>query len=182
MENTSRSTSKLTYAEYKCFPDDGRRHEVIDGEHLVNPAPSTYHQTLSRRIQFQLYAQIEQTGLGQVFDAPVDLQLSESDIVQPDLVVVLEARRRIITPTKIKGTPDLVVEIVSESSAATDRTLKKELYQRSGIPEYWVVDPEDHVVEQYVLERGRYELAGKRGEEVVSRSIPGVRVDLAQVW
>lgn len=79
---------RLGYREYVCFPDDGRRHEIIDGEHVVNPAPDTYHQTLSRRIQFQLYTQIELEQLGQIFDAPTDLQLSETDIVQPDLILV----------------------------------------------------------------------------------------------
>ncbi len=94
---------KLGYREYVCFPEDGRRHEIIDGEHVVNPAPDIYHQTLSRRIQFQLYTQIELRGLGQVFNAPTDLQLSDSDIVQPDLIIVLSRVRNIITPKKIKG-------------------------------------------------------------------------------
>ena len=81
---------KLGYQEYACFPADGQRHEVVDGEHIVNPAPDTYHQTLSRRIQFQLYTQIELPGRGVVFDATTDLQLSHFDIVQPDLIVVLQ--------------------------------------------------------------------------------------------
>jgi hypothetical protein len=97
-----RTGVKLTYREYRCFPQDGRRHEIIDGEHKVNPASETYHQkTLSRRIQFQLYVQIEQAGLGVVFNAPTDLELSETDIVQPDLIVVSEARKTIITPTEV---------------------------------------------------------------------------------
>src|SRR5262245_10741234 len=119
------SSVKLGYAHYVCFPDDGRRHEIIDGAHFVNPAPSTYHQTVSKRLQFQLYSQIERAGLGEVFNVPIDVQLSEHDIVQPDLVVVLKAKKTIITPTKIKGVPDLIVEIISVSSADNDRTLKK---------------------------------------------------------
>jgi Uma2 family endonuclease len=105
MPSETRLKGKLGYREYVCFPADGRRHEVIDGEHVVNPAPNTYHQTLSRRIQFQLYTQIELRGLGAVFDAPTDLQLSDVDIVQPDLIVILNRKRTIITPTKIKGVP-----------------------------------------------------------------------------
>ncbi len=182
MDTSPRSRSKLTYAEYERIPDDGQRHEIVDGEHHVNPAPGTYHQTVSRRIQFQLYEQIELTGLGQVFNAPVDLQLSDFDIVQPDLVVVLEEKRSIITPTRIEGVPDLVVEILSPSSARTDRTLKKELYRRSRILEYWVVAPEEHVIEQYSLVGDRYELAGRPSAEIVCRSIPEVRVDLVRVW
>jgi Uma2 family endonuclease len=182
METSPRSRTKLTYAEYERIPEDGKRHEVLDGEHHVNPAPGTYHQTVSRRIQFQLYEQIELTGRGQVFDAPIDLQLSDFDIVQPDLLVVLEEKREIITPSRIQGVPDLVVEILSPSSTQTDRTLKKELYRRSAILEYWVVDPEEHVVEQYVIAREHYELAGTHSSEIVSRHLADVRVDLVKVW
>lgn len=174
--------TKLTYAEYECFPADGRRHELIDGAHVVNPAPGTYHQTLSRRIQFQLYEQVELRGLGQVFNAPTDLQLSAHDIVQPDLVLVLAARRRIVTPSRIQGTPDLVVEILSGSSAVLDRTHKKALYERCAVPEYWIVDPERHVLEQHLLADERYELAGSHRLEVHYRGLADVRVDLGEVW
>ena len=174
--------TKLTYAEYQCFPADGRRHELIDGAHVVNPAPGTYHQTLSRRIQFQLYVQVELCGLGQVFNAPTDLQLSPHDIVQPDLILVLEPRQRIITPSRIQGVPDLVVEILSESSVALDRKKKRELYARSGVPEYWIVDPEKRVLEQHLLAGDRYELAASHREEVVFRGLPEVCVDLTEVW
>ena len=171
---------KLTYREYKSFPQDGKRHEIIDGEHKVNPAPETYHQTLSRRIQFQLYTQIEQQGLGVVFNAPTDLQLSETDIVQPDLIIVLSQKKRIITPTKIKGTPHLVVEILSPSTEETDRGLKKELYRRSRVPEYWVVDPTEQAVEQYTL--SGYTLIGRHSERLVFQGLPNVTVDLTEVW
>ncbi len=173
---------KLTYREYVCFPEDGRRHEVISGEHVVNPAPDTYHQTLSRRIQFQLYSQIEQKGLGQVFDAPTDLQLSDHDIVQPDLIVVLRHVPNIITPKKIKGVPDLLVEILSESSANNDRVLKKELYRRSAVPEYWIVDPDDHSIMQFVLQGSEYVLIGRQTTSITPRTINDVQVDLTQVW
>ena len=173
---------KLGYREYVCFPEDGRRHEIIDGEHVVHPAPDIYHQTLSRRIQFQLYTQIELHGLGQVFNAPTDLQLSDSDIVQPDLIIVLSRVRNIITPKKIKGTPDLVVEILSKSSVGNDRVLKKELYRRSAVPEYWIVDPDDHAVEQYVLRDDAYELIGAQTAVISLQVLDGVRVDLSQVW
>ena len=173
---------KLGYREYVCFPEDGRRHEVIDGEHIVNLAPNTYHQTLSRRIQFQLYSQIELQGKGVVFDAPTDLQLSDKDIVQPDLIIVLHHKRTIVTPTKIKGTPDLVVEIVSASSANNDRILKKELYRKASVPEYWIVDPDDHFVEQYVLRDSAYELVGRHTDSVAVQVVESVRVNLSQVW
>ena len=176
------SQTKLTYDDYVQFPSDGKRHEIIDGDHYVTPAPETYHQRISRLIQYQLMQQIEDKGLGEVYNAPTDLQFSQIDVVQPDLIVVLAAKRRIITPTKIKGVPDLVVEILSRSTRKRDRGLKKELYQRSGVPEYWVVDPEDHTVEQYLLDAGSYQLAGKEEETIAYRRLPDVSVDLRKIW
>ena len=173
--------AKLGYREYCCFPDDGRRHEIIDGDHYVNPAPSTYHQTVSRRLQHQLYTQIELTGRGVVYNAPCDVQLTDHDIVQPDLVVVLTSRMQMITPTKIKGVPDLLVEILSPSTASNDATLKKQLYERVGVAEYWIVDPDNHTVEQFVLADGRYE--GRPAADAIPVSIlEGVAVRLADVW
>ena len=173
---------KLGYREYVCFPQDGRRHEIVEGEHIVNPAPNTYHQTISRRIQFQLYTQLELPGLGVVFDAPTDLQLSEVDIVQPDLIVVLQHKRTIITPTKIKGTPDLVVEILSPDSEIADRVLKKELYRKSALPEFWIVDPDDHVVDQFVLRRDVFLLLGRHTESMRLDVLKDIHLDLTQVW
>lgn len=174
--------SKLGYEHYVCFPDDGRRHEVIDGDHYVNPAPNTNHQRFSRRIHFQLYAQIEEAGRGEVFNAPTDLQLTDHDIVQPDLIVILLEQRSIITPTKIKGTPDLIVEILSPSSEKNDCVLKKELYERLGVPEYWIVDPDEHAVEQFVLRDGKYESDGSHTKSITVATIENVRVDLKKVW
>ncbi len=181
MSTGTSSSGKLGYAHYVCFPDDGRRHEIINGDHYVNPAPSTYHQTVSKRLQFQLYSQIELQGLGVLFDAPVDVQLSEHDIVQPDLVIVLNAKKTIITPTKIKGIPDLIVEILSPSSQENDRTLKKELYQRSGVPEYWIVDPFEHSLAQLVLRDAAYHLQPP-ADEIRPTITEGVLVRLLEVW
>jgi len=176
-----RPPAKLGYREYCCFPDDGRRHEIIDGDHYVNPAPSTYHQTVSRRLQYQLYTQIELAGRGVVYDAPVDVQLTDHDIVQPDLVVVLAPRTQMITPTKIKGIPDLLVEILSPSTASHDATLKKQLYERVGVAEYWIVDPDNHTLDQLVLADGRYER--RPAADVVPLAIlEGVTVRLTDVW
>ena len=173
--------TKLGYAEYCCYPDDGRRHEIIDGDHYVNPAPSTYHQTVSRRLQHQLYTQIELQGRGVVYNAPVDVQLTDHDIVQPDLVVVLAARTRMITPTKIKGVPDLVVEILSPSTASNDLALKRQLYERTGVAEYWIADPDNHTLTQLVLVDGRY-ADRPAGDEVRLSVLEGVSVRLAEVW
>jgi len=172
---------KLTYADYVQIPEDGYWHEIIDGVHFVNPTPNLYHQTVSRRLQFLLYSQIEQHGLGQVFDAPCDVQLAANDILQPDLIVVPTQKRHILTPTKIKGTPDLIVEIVSPSTESRDRELKRERYQEAGVPEYWIVDPLEHTVEQLVLRDGVYHL--QPASDVLQPTIlDGITVRLQEVW
>jgi Uma2 family endonuclease len=182
MTRGTTGATKLTYRDYVHFPEDGKRHEIIDGEHYVTPAPETYHQKLSRKIQFQLFQQIEERGLGEVYNAPTDVELSDADIVQPDLVVILAAKQRIVTPKKVKGIPDLVVEILSPATKGRDRRLKRELYRRVGVPEYWIVDPDEHVVEQHLLQASRYRLVGRHTTRVTFRGLEGVVVDLARVW
>ena len=178
-ETTERK--KLTYEDYAQIPEDGCQHEIIDGEHYVNPAPSTYHQAVSRRIQFLLYAQIELTQRGVVINAPYDVQLFAHDILQPDIVVVLNARQHIITPSRIQGTPDLVIEILSMSSESRDRKLKRARYQKAGVPEFWIVDPFEHKIEQLVLRDGTYVLL-PRTDVLQLTILDGVSVPLDEVW
>lgn len=176
----ARSRSKLGYREYCCFPDDGRRHEIIDGDHYVTPAPSTAHQTISKRIQHQLYTQIELAGLGIVFNAPVDVQLTEHDIVQPDLVVILADRIRMITPTKVNGVPDLIIEILSASNVAHDTAVKKQLYERTGVAEYWIADPDNQRLERYQLLDGAYRLEPQA--DPVKALAGRLSVRMADIW
>ena len=179
----STATIRLNYADYVQLPDDGNIHEIIDGDHYMSPAPGTDHQRISRRIQFQLMTQLEQTGIGEVFDAPTDLQLSDFDIVQPDLMVILGERGACVSPTKIIGPPSLVVEILSPSTSLRDRSLKLDLYARAGVAEYWIADPEEREVVRFVLEDGRYREAGHHHEEIIfSRGTVSASVDLTAVW
>ena len=172
---------KLTYEDYTQIPEDGCQHEIIDGVHYLNPAPNTYHQAVSRRLQFLLYAQIELTKRGVVINAPYDVQLFPHDILQPDLVVVLNDRQHIVTPTRIQGTPDLVVEILSPSTESRDRKLKRARYQAASVPEYWIVDPFEQQVEQLVLREGVYE--PQSPSDVLQLTIiEDVTVRLDEVW
>lgn len=181
MGKTVSTRTFLTYADYAAIPTDRLRHEVIDGDHIVNPAPSLYHQYVSRHLQLQLMTEIELKGLGVVINAPVDLQLSLHDVVQPDLVFVSQAHKSIMTPSKIKGVPDLVIEILSPSNTEHDTLVKRRLYERCGIPEYWIVDPEDHALLQLVLENGTFREVACQNE-VVMFVPPHVRVDLKRIW
>ncbi len=175
------SKTKLTYDDYCQYPDDGYRHEIIVGDHYMNPAPVPYHQALSRHIQFQLYSAIELTGLGQVINAPIDVQFSNHDVVQPDLIVVLSGNS-IITTSKVKGVPDLVVEILSPSTSKRDEGLKKQLYEQNGVPEYWVVAPDEKVVRKFILNRDKYGEAELCSERVTFDGVPDTAVDLKRVW
>jgi Uma2 family endonuclease len=170
-----------TYEDYAKLPEDGLRHEIIHGKHFVNPSPSTQHQHVSKRLQYQLYTKIELAGLGVLYNAPIDVQLSEFDIVQPDIVIILNENVRKITPTKIKMAPHLVVEILSPSTSGNDRTIKKDLYERSGVNEYWIVDPYEQQVEQWILRDGKYAIEAQA--KVIHLSfVSDVEVDFETVW
>ena len=174
---------KLTYKEYVLFPADGKRHEIIDGRHYMNAAPNPRHQAISRHIQFQLYVAIEQQQLGEVISAPIDVQFTDSDVVQPDIIIVLR-KNQIITPIKIDGVPDLVIEILSPSSRKLDVSLKKRLYEQSGVPEYWIVDPKGNVLLQHLQNtNGLYAKPIECISSVTFNGIPGgVTADLTEVW
>jgi len=182
MSIVENSKIKLTYEDYVGFPEDGQRHEVIDGDHYVTPSPELYHQSLSGRIFVQLFRQIEEAGQGRVVSAPMDVLLTKVDIVQPDIVVLLKANE-IYAAKNIQCAPDLIVEILSPSTSSRDRTLKKSLYERCGVPEYWIVDPENKVLEQRVLSsEGTYELQDEHREAFDCATIDGVHIDLRKVW
>jgi Uma2 family endonuclease len=174
---------RLTYREYRHFPDDGKRHEIIDGDHYVSPSPLTAHQTASRWIQMQMFRQIEEAGTGYVIDAPMDVELTDYDIVQPDIIVVAQSRRLVIKPVRVIGIPDLVVEILSPSRRQYDRELKHSLYERTQVPEYWIVDTESQFVDRFVLQGERYGEAHRETERIdYARLEMSAEVDLLRVW
>ena len=179
--------TKLTYEDYLQFPEDGRRHEIIDGDHYVTAAPFVYHQRVSRNLMVNLHRHFDQTGLGEVLHAPVAVALSQSDVVEPDLVVVLAEHASRVRRERVEGAPDLVVEILSPSTAYRDRGLKFDLYQKAGVNEYWIVDPERKVVQQYVLTDGVFRSAGEYPDRIAlaCTGTPDgepVEVDLSEVW
>jgi Uma2 family endonuclease len=181
MSTTVPQGHKWTYEDYAQIPEDGLRHEIINGEHFVNSSPSVIHQHVSKRLQYQLYTKIELAGLGVLFNAPMDVQFSRFDIVQPDLLILLKENVPKLTQAKIEVAPDLVVEILSPSTGGMDRSIKKELYERSSVAEYWVVDPFEQQVDQWVLNQGKYELAPR--SKVIRLSIlDGIEVGLETIW
>jgi Uma2 family endonuclease len=175
-------TGRWTYADYCRIPPDRLRHEIIDGRHFVNPAPSPHHQRVSGRLQFELMRELEQTGQATVLAAPIDVHLARRVLVQPDLVVVLAGSPCTIGPKKLRGAPDLIVEILSPNRRAYDRRIKRGRYERSGVREYWIVDPDQQCVEQLVLQGGRYVLIEVARRTIRPRILRGVTIDLTGVW
>lgn len=173
---------RWTYADYCRIPPDRKRHEIIDGRHFVGPAPDTYHQTLSRRLLYQLMTLVEFRGFGEVFHAPIDVHLGRGSVVQPDLVVLREANRSLVGDKKITGVPDLLVEILSPSRRRYDRQTKRGRYERAGVRECWIVDPEARCIEQYVLRDGKYGKPRLCSGSIRLRVLRGITLDLERVW
>ena len=131
---------RFNYDDFLLFPDDGKRHEIIDGDHFMTPSPNTKHQRVSFKLSSAFASFLEIHCLGEVFTAPYDVILSDEDVVEPDLLFVSTARRAIITEKNIQGPPDLVVEILSPSNTASEMMDKEQLCLENGAREFWQVD------------------------------------------
>ncbi len=132
---------KFTYEDYLTTPAD-TRYELLDGELLMVPAPNIKHQRVQLELATQLSQFIKDRALGELLIAPCDVVLSDTNVVQPDLLFVSREREHLLSDgEKVRGAPDLAVEILSPSSADKDRGFKRELYGRHGVSEYWLVDP-----------------------------------------
>jgi Uma2 family endonuclease len=173
---------KLTYDDYLNFPNDGKRHEIIDGAHFMTPAPETRHQIVSRNLQKILVNHVEDRDLGRVLDAPIDVLLADTTVAQPDLLFVRREREGLIKRRFVEGPPDLIVEIFSPGSEEYDRRTKMKNYAPLGVPEHWLVDYEARLLEQYVLGGQICERAGVFGESFSPALFPCLTLDLRQVF
>jgi Uma2 family endonuclease len=141
---------KLTYDDFVHFPDDGLRHELIDGVHYVTPAPLIVHERVVTRLLVALVNHLDACQAGEAFGSRVDVVLSLYDVVEPDLLVVLSDQQQILTEENVRGAPAIVVEVLSRSTSGRDRDIKRALYDRAGVREYWMVDPVRATVVQCV--------------------------------
>ncbi len=185
--NPASSRVKLTYDDFVLFPDDGKRHEIIDGEHYVTPSPNTRHQQVSGVLFALIWNYLEAHPIGRIFDAPFDIVFSDFDVVEPDLLYMSNERAAaILTAKHVRGTPELIVEIGSPKTRRRDETVKRRLYERSGVLEYWVVDPDVDVVRVYRREGEQFArpIEFMRGAEDVLRTalLPGLELPLSRVF
>ena len=152
MADAVRSTVRLTYADLVAmFPDeDGVRRELIDGELFVTPSPFIQHQRLVIRLTTALANHLAaHPGQGEVFAAPLDVVMTPHDVVEPDVLVVLGDQLDVLTDKHIHGAPGIVVEVLSQGTRKRDLTIKRQLFDREGVREYWIVDPERNTVAVY---------------------------------
>ena len=174
---------KYTYADYMLIEDE-KRYEIYEGELIMVPAPATRHQRISWKIEFIIGGFVEENNLGSIFHAPTDVVLADYVVLQPDILFISKDREDIIKPRAVMGAPDLVVEIASPSTSFHDTVKKRDLYQRYGVKEFWLVFPEEKAIEVMILEHGVYsEFASAREDgKVTSQVLAGLEVDLKAVF
>ncbi len=180
--------TRFTYDDFVLFPDDGKRHEIIAGEHYVTPSPTVRHQRLVKRLllEIELYLKTNPRA-GEVFPAPLDVVLSHFDVVEPDLLFVAGDQTDILTEKNVQGAPALVVEVLSKSTRKRDAQIKRRLFERTGVREYWLVDPELDTVQVFrPSAEGRLarvvELTSEDGDALTTPLLPGCQIDLRELF
>ena len=174
---------KRTYEDYCATPDD-KRYELLNGDLMMVPAPNRKHQWVLGRLHYELIRFNQEHGLGELYVAPFDVVLTDTDVVQPDLLFVSRAREDTITDENVRGAPDLVIEILSLSTADRDLGYKHELNGRHGVLEYWIVDPMAESVAVHRQRDGRLELAETfgRGDTLRTALLEGLRLKLDDIF
>jgi len=179
-----RHPRKLTYEDYILFPEDGLRHEILDGEHYVTPTPLIRHQIVSSNLHVHLGPFVEKHHLGITLYAPVDVILSPHDVAVPDHLFISKERAAIIKKKNIRGAPDLVIEILSKRTRRRDERIKLQRYDLCGVLEYWIVDPERQGAKLYRRDGGRLRLADElsAGDILTTSLLPGLEIPLAEIF
>jgi Uma2 family endonuclease len=178
---------KLTYDDLLALPDDGMRHELIDGVHYVTASPNLKHQQVVGTLHFLVAQWLEVHRIGQILLSPFDVVFSAFDVVEPDLLYLSNERgAAILTPANAQGVPELVIEVGSPGTRRRDETVKKRLYERMGVDEYWVCDPELDVVRVYRRDGDRFarpvELSADANDTLTTTLLPGLALPLARLF
>ena len=175
----------LTYDDYVTLPNDGKRYEIHDGELSVTPTPTFRHQWILAELLGILRAHVAAHDLGEVVPAPITVVLADTAIVEPDIVYIEKARMGIVSAGgTIDGAPTLAVEILSPSTARIDRQTKKQLFERYGVPYYWIVDADARTIDVYRASAGAYGSPDHRdaGALIDLAPLPGLRIDATTLW
>jgi len=183
MASLAVAEKKYTYQDYLKTPED-ERYELIEGELLMTPGPSTEHQRISRELEYKMLKFVKDNALGDVFYAPCDVYLDEENTVQPDILFISRERLDIIGEKCIQGAPDLVVEIISEQTAYRDTIQKKMLYAKFGVREYWIVAPHEKLIEVWHLSNKEYRLTKTYfyNDTLESQVLAEFRLELKEIF
>ncbi len=181
---TVRTDLKFTYQEYRALPETGPRYQLLDGELSMSPAPSYRHQMILARLFFALYAFVDRAKSGVVLFSPLDVVFDEENVAQPDIVYLSNARRSIIAPEGLHGGPDLCIEALSEKTRNIDLKVKRLLYARHGVTEYWIADPEADTVEVHRLQEKAAAPVQTFGisDTLTSPLFPGLSINLKEIF
>ncbi|MCD9021681.1 Uma2 family endonuclease [Cohnella silvisoli] len=174
---------QMTYDVYAAMPDDGQRYEIIEGAmEMMSPSPSVTHQAVSRELEFVLMQSCRTDY--EIFHAPLDVILSQTNVLQPDILMIHRSRMHIVSARGIEGPPDLVVEIVSPHSRKRDKVVKANIYAKYNVPEYWIVDSETRTLELYRLLGEVYELYNlfEDDDRVTSDKLPCVSFVISDIF
>jgi Uma2 family endonuclease len=176
-------STRLNYGDLRQIPPDRNRYELIEGELLVSAAPNIEHQRKAGNLFAELRAFVRQHDLGEVFIAPCDVVFDSTTVLEPDILFVSRARQSMVKAACIEGAPDLVVEIVSDSSRLIDRFVKRDRHAEFGVPEYWLLDPFEPRIEVLRLQEKKYRVAGVfgKGETLESPTFPGFRLSVSSL-
>lgn len=180
-----KSKIKFTYRDYKSLPEsETKRYELLEGELIMVPSPTTYHQSISGNLEHMLRDFVRRHDLGSVYHAPLDVVFSQEDVAQPDIFLISKKRLEIIAKENIRGAPDLIIEILSPATAERDRSYKRTLYARHGVREYWLVDLDEQSIEVMELGKTGFESVGvyRKGEILTSPLFQGLRFNLEEVF
>jgi Uma2 family endonuclease len=173
-----------TYEAYAALTADGECYEIVQGVLVMSPSPEFVHQRFVTRLTMYLGQTVILNRLGEVITSPFDVVLASQEVYQPDIVVVLNKHLERVQKQCVMGAPDLVVEVMSPSSKLYDRVNKHMVYEKAGIPEYWLVNPRTQTVELFVLESGKYRSQGAfEGEQTLpSRIVPEMTTPVARFF
>ena len=174
---------RYTYEDYEKLPE-GSAYQLINGELIMSPSPTIYHQQILTKILILLSGYVEKNNNGIILPSPVDVYFEEHEAYQPDIIFISRERAGIIKEKRIEGAPDLVIEILSEGTAYYDLKHKKNVYEKYGVKEYWIVDPMDRSIETYFNDGAKFNLFDKKESkgEIKSKVLDGLKIELEKIF
>lgn len=183
MDTARKADIKFTYYDYTLLPED-KRYELIEGDLSMTPSPTSRHQIISGNLHFHLSDYVRKKGLGIVLAAPMDVVLSDEDVVQPDLLFISNDRKGIMGEKNIRGAPDLVIEILSPTSLERDAVIKRKLYAKHAVREYWIVNPDEKTIEVMTWSEKGFQTvqAYPRGATLRSPLLAGFSLSIDEIF